>query len=142
MGPEEEIDTCQSVVWVVGTVIFITGSLLNFVAFAFAPQSILASLEGIQFVTNVAFGKCILGSHITPMMYGGTFLTIIGVMITVLSASVVGTLEANVNDLLILWTNPIWLAYIVGCCIAGFFLNVRHPFLFFYILYITSFFLL
>ena len=45
---KEEIDTCESPVWVAGTVIFITGSLLNFVAFAFAPQSILASLEGIQ----------------------------------------------------------------------------------------------
>jgi hypothetical protein len=120
----EEIDTCKSPVWVIGTTIFITGSLLNFVAFAFAPQSILASLEGIQFVTNVAFGRCILGSHISVMMYTGTFMTIIGVMVTVLSASVVGTLNANVNDLLLLWANPVWLAYLVGCGVGGFFLHV------------------
>jgi hypothetical protein len=69
---EEELDTCKSPVWVVGTVVFITGSLLNFVAFAFAPQSILASLEGIQFVTNVLFGKFVLGSDVsrsTPFVF-------------------------------------------------------------------------
>ena len=43
-----EIDTCESPTWVIGTVIFVTGALLNFAAFAFAPQSILAALEGIQ----------------------------------------------------------------------------------------------
>ena len=49
-----EIDTCDSPVWIIGTVIFVTGSLLNFAAFAFAPQSILASLEGIQ-VRQIGF---------------------------------------------------------------------------------------
>jgi hypothetical protein len=124
--PPEEIDSCQSPVWVIGTVIFVTGSLLNFAAFAFAPQSILASLEGIQFVTNVAFGRLVLGSHITNMMYFGTFITIVGVVLTVLSASVVGTLEATVNDLLVLWTNPLWLLYLLMCCGAGVALHVTH----------------
>jgi len=64
--PAEELDTCQSPIWVVGTVVFISGSLLNFAAFAFAPQSILASLEGIQFVTNVLFGKFVLNSTVRP----------------------------------------------------------------------------
>jgi len=64
----DELDTCKSPVWVVGTVVFITGSLLNFVAFAFAPQSILASLEGIQFVTNVLFGKFVLGSDVSVVI--------------------------------------------------------------------------
>ena len=68
---DREIDTCDSPVWVAGTEIFVTGSLLNFAAFAFAPQSILAALEGIQFVTNVLFGRCILGSTITNTMYLG-----------------------------------------------------------------------
>ena len=92
---KDEIDTCESRTWVVGTTIFITGSVLNFGAFAFAPQSILASLEGIQFVTNVLFGRFVLGSNITTMMYVGTCVTIVGVVGTVLSASVVGTLEVR-----------------------------------------------
>lgn len=103
-------------------------------AFAFAPQSILAALEGIQvcsrssffetrflsqqslfisvspsstqflddthylfaralslfvpsddtqFVTNVLFGKFVLGSHITNSMYAGTAIIIVGVVLTV-----------------------------------------------------------
>ncbi len=54
VSPEEnfderaEIDACESKIWIAGTVIFVTGSLLTFAAFAFAPQSILASIEGVQ----------------------------------------------------------------------------------------------
>ena len=44
----EPPSNCDSPVFVGGTIIFITGSILNFAAFAFAPQSILAALEGIQ----------------------------------------------------------------------------------------------
>ena len=47
----------SSATWVVGTGIFFSGSLINFVSYAFAAQSMLASLESIQFVTNLLFGK-------------------------------------------------------------------------------------
>ena len=39
----------------VGTLVFVVGSLLTFAAFGFAAQSLLASLESIQFVSNVVF---------------------------------------------------------------------------------------
>lgn len=45
----QRINTCESRLWIFGTVVFLTGSLLTFAAFAFAPQSILASLEGKLF---------------------------------------------------------------------------------------------
>jgi hypothetical protein len=107
-------------------VVFVTGSLLNFAAFAFAPQSILASLEGIQFVTNVAFGKCVQGKHISKSMYAGTVVTIIGVVLTVLSASVVGTLEADFVDLLKLWQEIGWLLYLLFTVILGVMLQALH----------------
>ena len=84
-GKEVDINTCASPIWVCGTVVFLTGSLLNFTAFAFAPQSILASLEGIQFVTNVCFGRWVLGSNVTKLMCAGTVIVIVGVVITVRS---------------------------------------------------------
>lgn len=77
-------------------------------------------------MTNVLFGKFVLGSTITPMMYAGTMVTIVGVLITVLSASVVGTLEADVNDLLALWANPVWITYLVGCVLGGGALQYTH----------------
>ena len=66
----------QSVTWVIGTIIFVSGSLLNFVAFAYAAQSMLASLESVQFVTNLLFGKFLLGAHVTQTMLAGKTHTV------------------------------------------------------------------
>ena len=35
----------------------VAGSLVNFASFGFAPQSLLASLGSVQFISNVIFGK-------------------------------------------------------------------------------------
>ena len=43
----------ESRTWVVGTTVFVTGALLNFASYAFAPSVMLAPLESIQFVTNI-----------------------------------------------------------------------------------------
>ena len=49
----------------IGTCIFISGSLTNFASYPFAPASILAALEAIQFVTNVFFGYFVMEKHVT-----------------------------------------------------------------------------
>ena len=51
--PDAAVNPCSSRTWVVGLVIFITGSLLNFAAFSFAAASIVVPIEAVQFVTNV-----------------------------------------------------------------------------------------
>jgi len=58
--------------------IFVTGTILTFVSFAFAPQSVLAPLESVQFVSNVFFTKLILGRKITRQQVLGTCLIILG----------------------------------------------------------------
>jgi hypothetical protein len=50
---------CNSRVWVIGMVIFISFSMLNFAALALAPASILTPLESIQFVSNVIYNKVV-----------------------------------------------------------------------------------
>jgi hypothetical protein len=122
----QEINSCESKIWVVGTVIFITGSLLTFAAFAFAPQSILACIEGIQFVTNVLFGKFILGSIITYHMYAGTAIVIVGLILTVVSASVVEPLTAGIDELRAFWANPYWIVYLCFCVVFGVVLHFVH----------------
>ena len=57
---------------------FVSGSLLNFASYAFAPQSMLASLESVQFVTNILFGKFMLKAKVTSKMYIGTGVTVLG----------------------------------------------------------------
>ncbi|CAM9689339.1 unnamed protein product, partial [Discosporangium mesarthrocarpum] len=44
-------------VWLGGALTLLLGSLINFVSLSFAPQSLLASLGSVQFVSNVVFGK-------------------------------------------------------------------------------------
>jgi len=70
-----------STTWLISTCIFVSGSLLNFTSYAFAAQSMLASLESMQFVTNLMFGKFMLGANVTRTMLIGTCLTVIGTLI-------------------------------------------------------------
>lgn len=41
--------------WLTGQILFVGGAIVNFVAFAFAPASVLAPLEGAQFVTSFLY---------------------------------------------------------------------------------------
>ena len=62
-----------------GTVIFITGSVINFIAFALAPASILAPLESIQFVSNLVFAHFFTAhAKITRRMVAGSALVVGG----------------------------------------------------------------
>ena len=69
---------------IIGTVIFVCGSLLTFGSFAFAPQSVLAPLEAVQFVSNVFFSKFILKREITVKQVIGTCLIILGCIMAIL----------------------------------------------------------
>ena len=77
----EPISAAESKIWVFGTFVFVTGSLLNFASYPFAPQSMLASLESIQFVSNLLFGKIMHGANITYAMWFGTFITLTGTLL-------------------------------------------------------------
>lgn len=123
---EEEFDVvrvskspAQSVTWVVGTIVFVTGSLLNFASYAFAAQSMLASLESIQFVTNLIFGKVLLGATVTQTMMAGTCLTVTGTVMAVQFSSK-ETYELNTSDMIKLYQNPAYVTYLVliGAAVA------------------------
>mmetsp|Transcript_4772 Transcript_4772/g.10253 ORF Transcript_4772/g.10253 Transcript_4772/m.10253 type:complete len:583 (+) Transcript_4772:116-1864(+) len=100
-----------SIIWLLGTFIFVSGSLLNFASYAFAAQSMLASLESVQFVTNLLFGKFLLGAQVTRAMFGGTFLTVVGTVLAVQFSSK-ETLDLNTNEMKMLYCNPAYLIYL------------------------------
>ena len=103
---------CTSITWVVGTIVFVTGSLLNFASYAFGAQSMLASLESIQFVTNIIFGKFMLKANVTKTMLIGTGLTVMGTILAVQFSSR-ATLNLRVEDIKVLYSNPAYLIYLV-----------------------------
>ena len=107
----------QSITWLIGTIIFVTGSLLNFASYAFAAQSLLASLESVQFVTNLLFGKFLLGAHVDQTMMAGTCLTVTGTVMAVQFSSK-ETLELDTEDMKALYINPAYLIYLGVMCFS------------------------
>lgn len=71
-------------VFYLGTCLFVCGSLLTFASFGFAAQSLLASLEGVQFVSNVAFAKLVRKQPVTGSVVLGVGLIVLGVSTVVL----------------------------------------------------------
>jgi hypothetical protein len=71
-------------VFYLGTGLFVCGSLLTFASFGFAAQSLLASLEGVQFVSNVAFAKLIRKQPVTGSVVLGVGMIVLGVATVVL----------------------------------------------------------
>eukprot|EP00605_Chrysophyceae_sp_TOSAG23-4_P001348 GSChrysophyteH1.ASY1.ANO1.1465.1 assembled CDS len=82
--PEEKADgkanpwSYKDHLWGFGTFIFVASSCMCFIAYGFAAQSLLASLESIQFVSNIAFAKYVLKEEITWAMIISTMLIIAG----------------------------------------------------------------
>ena len=94
-SPQVKAKPCSSRLWVIGLTIFITGSLLNFVAFTFASASILVPIEAVQFVVNVVFNKYVNGKATSVRMLSGVMLTICGTILCV----VFGSTDARCFDL-------------------------------------------
>lgn len=71
---------------VIGTVIFVVGSLFTFASFAFGAQSLIASLESVQFVSNVVFAKYVHKEKITMRMLFATLSIVAGnIMVVIFS---------------------------------------------------------
>jgi len=109
---EEEAGMCSTKTWVLGTVIFVTGAILNFASYGFAAQSTLASLESIQFVTNLFFCKILLKKHVSVKMYAGTILTVGGTVLAVAFSSREAATVEVIMDLRLLWENYLWIGYL------------------------------
>ena len=71
-------------IWQVGFAVFKLSNLLNFVAFAFAAQSLLAALASVQFVSNVVFSTWVLKEKSSMSMLVGIGCIIVGITLLVL----------------------------------------------------------
>jgi len=80
----EKVRSPRPKVWYFGIIFFIVGSLVTFSSFGFAPQSLLAALGSVQFVSNVIFGSVILKEKVTRRIILGTTLILSGNVIVVI----------------------------------------------------------
>lgn len=99
----------------IGTIVFVVGNLFTFVSFGFGAQSLIASLESIQFVSNIFFAYYIHHEKITIQMIIATLSIVIGNILVVVFADHAAVLY-NSDDMIYLYeTNT---AYQVYLCIA------------------------
>ena len=113
---EKEVEKKPRIFWV-GTAIFAIASILNFVAFGFAPAAVLAPLESVQFVSNLMFARFVNKEHVSLRMCAGSGLVITGTIVAI----VVGpssVAKLSIADLKALWIEPAWIGYLVGVAAA------------------------
>jgi len=103
---------CRSRTWTIGVSIFICSSLINFLAFAFAPATVLVSLEAVQYVTNVIFNRFINRVLIPFRIYGGVGLAVLGTTMVVGFGPKDSALW-TIDDLLARWSYAAWWIYLV-----------------------------
>ena len=110
--PDVQKKPCTSRTWVIGMTTFAVGAVINFLAFAFAPASILVPIEASQFVVNVIWGKFVNKKSISMRMLVGVTLTIIGTLMCVIFGPSDNRCF-SLKDLIALWLIPTWWAYVV-----------------------------
>lgn len=101
----------RSATWFIGMFIFCVGNILNFVSFAFAAQSLLAALEP-AFISNVIFGHFLLGEPVNKKVINSTLLILLGNIIVVVSSSHESK-SYTTDDLLSLYSNPLYITYLI-----------------------------
>ena len=101
----------------IGTAVFLCGSLCVFAAFTFAPASVVAPLESLQFVVNLAFQRVVNRVYITPHAAAGTLLILLGTVAAVVFGPIDASAPSSLRELEGYWESPGWLVYL-GCILS------------------------
>jgi hypothetical protein len=101
-----------------GWALFTLGSVMNFVSFSFAAQSLLAALGAVQFVVNVAFARYCLDELVSKWTVMATAGIIFGIGMVIFSASHRNTVY-SVQELLDLYLAVPYLVYLFFSLAVG-----------------------
>merc|ERR1711916_345781 len=105
--------------WILGiALIAFFNTLLHLASYAFAAQSLLASIGALTLVWNLGIAWFFEGEKPEPYDYAGTVISVIGVTISSVFGPH-GTQDYNVHELLELYTRTVFLITI--CCGAALF---------------------
>ncbi|KAJ1428559.1 magnesium transporter NIPA-domain-containing protein [Ochromonadaceae sp. CCMP2298] len=88
----------------IGRLTFVIGNLVSFASFAFGAQSLIASLDSVQFVSNVIFGWWVHNEPVTANVLGAT-AAILGGNIMVVIFGNRDAQELTSTDLINLYKN-------------------------------------
>jgi hypothetical protein len=100
--------------WRRGTALFAVSAIANFVAFAFAPASVLAPLEGAQFVTNFFYGWLVKNQVLMKTFWWtslGTLFVVAGITLPIVTTS--GDVAVfDENAIWCFWSGDEWWFYV------------------------------
>ena len=113
---ENQLEKKPRIFWV-GTAIFAIASILNFVAFGFAPAAVLAPLESVQFVSNLMFARFVNKENVSIRMCVGSGLVITGTIVAIMVGPS-SVAKLSIPDLKALWIEPAWIGYLVAVAAA------------------------
>ena len=97
----------------IGTIVFILGNLCTFASFGFAAQSLLASLESIQFVSNVFFVRWVHKEIITRRMLLATISIVVGNTLVVIFSDHAAALLTSADIINLYVTNRTYWGYLI-----------------------------
>lgn len=111
--------SCRQPIWLMGFSLVCLGSVLDFVAFGMAPQTLLAPLAALSLVWNLFIAPIFHKETITRRNIVATGIIFLGVTITVIFAGH-STPNYELDDLLVLYCEPVMYLYVV--CVITFLL--------------------
>lgn len=119
--------TLKQPLWMLGFGLVCLGSLLDFVAFGMAPQTLLAPLAALSLVWNMLIAPIFHKEKVTRENLLATAIIFIGVTLTVIFAGH-NTPTYELEDLIRLYQQPAMYAYIVliVCFLGGLFAFCRY----------------
>jgi len=111
---EDKADEKSRARWrLFGVIIIVVGNLATFASFGFAAQSLLAALESVQFLSNVAFAKLIHKEKITRRIVISTLGIVVGNVLVVIFAEHHAILFDSGDIIRFYRTNSAYHAYLV-----------------------------
>ncbi|KAJ0406689.1 hypothetical protein ATCC90586_008106 [Pythium insidiosum] len=119
--------TFHQPLWVLGFGLVVLGSLLDFVAFGMAPQTLLAPLAALSLVWNMFIAPIFHKETVTRENIIATVIIFVGVTLTVIFAGH-STPEYELDDLIRLYKQPAMYAYMVliTLFLTGLLMFARH----------------
>ncbi|RLN46213.1 hypothetical protein BBJ29_004721 [Phytophthora kernoviae] len=111
--------------WVIGFLLVVGGSTLDFVALGFLPQSLATPVGGSTMVANVAFASLFLKEKFTRSDAIGTALVLTGIIVVAMFAEKESACY-TVHELVALYREPLFAVYatLIGlACIALYLLS-------------------
>lgn len=109
LGPEPK-PAYQLPLWTLGFVLCAVGSVLDFVAFGLAPQSLLAPLAALTLVWNMMLAPCFNKEKLTKKDIVSTLIIFVGATIAVVFASHTSP-SYNLDMLMQLYRDPLTIVY-------------------------------